>query len=143
MDLQGINERDGLNMAASLFLLFNHRITRQQETAARLSLDVDRIINLPDDLKELWCQVPPELSEIKYYLAPIRDWLKLNSIAGDYVLVQGDFGASYLMVTFAFENDLVPIYSTTYREAIEKGNDDGSVKLTHQFQHHIFRRYGI
>jgi hypothetical protein len=131
-------------MAASLFLLFNHRITKQQEAAARLSLDVARIINLPSDLKELWCKVPPGLSKIRDYLAPIQDWLKSNAIAKDYVLIQGDFGASYLMVTFAFENGLVPIYSTTYRKAIERNNDDdGSVQITHNFQHQIFRRYGI
>ena len=129
--------------AASLFLLFNHRITKQQEAEACLSLDVDRIINLPSGLKDLWCQVPPGLSEIRGYLAPIRDWLKSNAIAGDYVLIQGDFGASYLMVIFAFDNDLIPIYSTTYRKAIEENNNDGFVKMTHQFQHHIFRRYGI
>ena len=114
-------------MAASLFLLFNHRITKHQKAAACLSLDVDRIINLPSDLKDLWNQVPPELSEIRDYLVPIRSWLGSNAMAGDYVLIQGDFGAAYLMVTFAFENGLVPIYSTTYRKANEEYVDDGSV----------------
>lgn len=130
-------------MAASLFLLFNHRITKQQEAAACLSFDVGRIINLPSDLKYLWCQIPPGLSEIRDYLAPIRSWLGSKATMGDYVLIQGDFGASYLMVTFAFDNGLIPIYSTTYRKANEEYGDDGSVKITHQFQHHIFRRYGI
>ncbi len=130
-------------MAASLFLLFNHRITKHQKAAARLSLDVDRIINLPFDLKDLWCQVPPGLSEIRDYLAPIRDWLKSKAMSGDYVLIQGDFGASYLMVMFAFDNDYIPIYSTTYRKAVEEDRDDGSIEITHNFQHHIFRRYGI
>jgi len=130
-------------MAASLFLLFNHRITKQQETAACLSLNVDRIINLPPDLKELWRQVPPRLNEIRDYLAPIRSWLKSKAMSGDYVLIQGDFGASYLMVMFAFDNDFIPIYSTTYRKAIEEDRDDGSIEITHNFQHHIFRRYGI
>ena len=61
---------------------------------------------------------------------------------GDYALIQGDFGACYIMVNFAFEQGLIPIYSTTVREAIEEPKDDGSVKLVHQFNHQIFRRYG-
>jgi len=130
-------------MPPSLLLLFNHRITQQQEEAAHCSLRVDRIVAPPSGLKALWRQVPPELSEIYDYLAPIRQWLKAEANAGDYVLIQGDFGATYLMVAFAFDEELVPIYSTTYRKAIEEDKNDGSVEITHNFHHRIFRRYGL
>ena len=47
------------------------------------------------------------------------------------------------MVNFAFKIGLVPIYSTTRREAVEEHNDDETVKLVHHFQHRIFRKYGV
>ncbi|MEA3280185.1 MAG: CRISPR-associated protein Csx20, partial [Thermodesulfobacteriota bacterium] len=61
----------------------------------------------------------------------------------DYVLIQGDFGACYIMVRFAFEKGFVPVYSTTRREAVEKQQSDGAVKLVHQFKHQVFRKYGV
>jgi hypothetical protein len=45
------------------------------------------------------------------------------------------------MVNFAFEIGLIPVYSTTAREAVEE-YDDGTIKLVHHFRHQIFRKYG-
>jgi len=130
-------------MSDSLFLIFNHDITPVQETDARNSLCVQRIIDMPSDLKKLWRQIPPDLPEISSYLKPVKDWLAQNSIINDYILIQGDFGACYIMVDFAFKIGLVPIYSTTRREAVEEHDDAGTVKLVHHFQHRIFRKYGV
>jgi len=128
---------------AALFLIFNHRITSLQEQDASQSLSVDRITDLPSDLKSIWEQIPPDLPGIDSYLEPVKAWLKNHSDKGDYVLIQGDFGACFIMVNFALEQGLIPVYSTTEREAVEEHGDDGSIKLTHHFKHHIFRRYGV
>jgi hypothetical protein len=117
-------------------------MTRLQEEDACGSLRVERIVDLPEGLKALWNQVPPDLPGISEYLKPVRSWLAENARPGDYVLIQGDFGATYLMVEFAFEKGLVPIYSTSKREATEEHAEDGSVKLSHRFEHQRFRRYG-
>ena len=127
----------------NLFLIFNHEITPIQENDARRSLGVKRITDLPPDFKELWRQVPPDLSEISGYLRPVKTWLAKQAAKSDYVLIQGDFGACYIVVQFAFEKGLLPIYSTTRREAIEEYGSDGAVKMVHQFKHQIFRRYGV
>jgi len=127
---------------SNLFLIFNHEITPVQESDARSSLGVQRIVDLPSDLKELWRQVPPDLTEISDYLGPVKTWLKSEGVKNDYVLVQGDFGACYILVNLALDIGLVPIYSTTAREATEEYDRDGSVKLVHQFRHKIFRKYG-
>jgi hypothetical protein len=129
-------------MSSSLFLIFNHQFTSKQESDARSSLGVSNIINMPGDLQELWSNIPPELPKINSYLEPIRRWLTSRAKRGDYVLVQGDFGACYLMVEFSLEKGLDPVYSTTGREVLEELGPNGSVKLTHHFQHRIFRRYG-
>ena len=128
-------------MSDSLFLIFNHDITPLQESDARDSLGVQRIINISGDLKELWRQIPPDLPKISDYLNPVKDWLAVQAKKNDHVLIQGDFGACFIMVNFAFEIGLIPIYSTTEREAVEELKEDGTVNLSHQFRHRIFRKY--
>ncbi len=130
-------------MSASLFLIFNHEITPVQESDARDSLGVQRIINMPGDLKELWRQIPPALPKISAYLKPVKDWLAGHARKNDYVLIQGDFGACFIMVNVAFETGLIPVYSTTEREAVEEQQSDGAVKLVHNFKHQSFRKYGV
>jgi hypothetical protein len=80
---------------------------------------------------------------ISDYLKPVMQWLEENAAKSDYVLIHGDFGACFILVDFAFKKGLIPIYSTTHREAVEEQNPDGSVKIVHRFQHQIFRRYGV
>lgn len=130
-------------MPDSLFLIFNHNITSVQETDARGSLGAQRIIDMSGDLKEVWAQILPDMESIDDYLFPVKDWLAQNSIINDYVLIQGDFGACYIMVNFAFEIGLIPVYSTTERKAVEEHDDDGTIKLVHHFRHQKFRKYEV
>ncbi len=130
-------------MPRSLFLIFNHEITPVQESDAGGSLGIQQIRCLPPDLKALWRQIPPDLTEINNYLEPIKTWLARQAKTNDYALIQGDFGGCYLMVHFAFELGLIPIYATTRRMAKEEVLDDGSIRMLHQFQHQIFRKYGV
>jgi len=129
-------------MDTDLFLIFNHRFTAAQEIAARRQLGIERIVPLPSNLQKLWSQIPPDLPGLYPYLQPLQEWLAAQARPGDYVLIQGDFGASYLMVGFAFELQLIPVYATTSRQAVEELQPDGSVKMTHHFQHQMFRIYG-
>ena len=128
-------------MSPSLYLLLNHQLTFKQEQDDRQSLGVGRIIELPRDLNALWRRVPPDLEDIMDYLEPIGTWLEKHAAKKDYVLIQGDFGAAYIMVSFAFEIGLIPLYSTTLREAVEEHGEDGTVKMVHHFKHRMFRRY--
>jgi hypothetical protein len=128
---------------ATLFLLFNHQFTADQEADAGASLYVDPIVSLPPDLQALWSNIPPELPGVKEYLEPVRTWLAAQARAGDCVLIQGDFGACWLMVNISLELGLAPVHSTTERQALEEHQPDGSVKLVYHFQHRIFRRYGV
>lgn len=125
-----------------LFLVFNHTFTAAQEEDARRSLGVAEVVPLPDDLRSVWGQIPPDLPEIEPYLAPIRKWVADEGRPGDHVLIQGDFGACHLLVNWAAENGFTPVYATTRREAVETQEPDGSVKMTHHFKHQMFRRYG-
>jgi hypothetical protein len=128
---------------ASLFLIFNHQFTEAQKAEARTSLGVQRIISLPAELQETWSNIPPDLPALKDYLSSIRAWIASQASGGDYVLIQGDFGACWMMVNFSMERGLIPLYSTTDRQAEEELKPDGSVRLIHHFRHRIFRRYGV
>jgi len=129
-------------MKKTLYLLFNHRLTPIQEQDAIHSLGVSSVKQLPDDLKLIWGNIPPELTKIASYIEPIKGWLNKNAKKNDYILIQGDFGACYQMVTLSFEKEYIPIYSTTERLAKEKIKHDGTIELKHQFKHAVFRRYG-
>ena len=126
----------------NLYLIFNHTFTDIQKKEARESLGVKKIIDMPRSLKKLWQDVPPNLYAIENYLDPIKNWLGDNSQPIDYVFIEGDFGATFILVRFAFGIQLVPIYSTTHRHAVEEYLEDDSVKLTHHFKHYRFRKYG-
>lgn len=128
-------------MAKKLFLIFNHQITSRQVTDARESLKVEQLVPLPEELKQIWCNIPPHAASIKEYITPVIQWISKGAAEGDYVLIQGDFGACYILVNVAFKQKLVPIYSTTNRQAVETRTQEGGVDLIHQFLHQRFRKY--
>jgi len=125
-----------------LFALFSHQLTDLQRNDAHRSLGVAEFVWLPPGLQALWRQIPAELEGIDGYLSPFKEWLAAEGRAGDYVLIQGDFGATWIMVNHAFQLGLVPVYSTTERQAGETITADGAVQLVHHFRHRRFRRYG-
>jgi hypothetical protein len=125
-----------------LFLLFNHRLTPGQEVDASMSLGVKRLVPLPTELKRLWAHIPADLPTLQNYLEPLAAWLMGQAHPGDFVLIQGDFGACFFMVQLALKHGLVPVYATTQRVVVENPLPDGSVQVTRRFEHQIFRRYG-
>jgi len=67
--------------------------------------------------------------------------LRKTGKTGDFVLIQGEFGATYFTVDFCFQNNLIPIYATSKREYREEPQQDGSVVRVHRFKHVQFREY--
>ena len=124
-----------------MLLLFSHTLTEDQKEDARRSLNVGEFVTLSRDLQTLWIAVPPSEPSLHDYLAPLRRWLKETAGSGDYALIQGDPGASYLMVNFTFSAGLIPVYATTERMVVEKRMPDNAVKSERVFKHKRFRRY--
>lgn|SRR5690554_3649659 len=123
-----------------LFLLFSHELTNQQKREAIEELGVEAIKYLPDSLKELWSQIPPEVPEVAVHLRPIKAWLEGKVKKGDYILIQGDFGATFIMVQWSFVKNCIPIYATTKRKVIEVYNNH-EVITNRVFEHIRFRPY--
>jgi len=120
-----------------MFILMSHKMTQTQYDDATKSFGIDRFIELSSDQ---WAQIPAEVKDISPYLAELKHNILKQSEHGDILLVQGDFGATVVMVHFAYANGLIPVYATTRRAAKETVEGD-KVITTSTFKHVRFRIY--
>ena len=130
-------------MERKALVVMNHELTEDQINDLKRTYGVEKIMYLPQDLKNLISQVPPELEEIKYYIRPILEYLDENLDVGDLIVLQGESGVTYLIANYAYQCGFVPVYSTTKREVVEEKLDNGKVHITRTFKHVRFRRYGV
>jgi len=129
-------------MERKALVVINHELTENQINDLKRTYGVEKIMYLPQDLKNLISQVPPELEEIKYYIRPILEYLDENLDVGDLIVLQGEPGVTYLIANYAYQSGFVPVYSTTKREVVEEKLDNGKVHITRTFKHVRFRKYG-
>lgn len=115
----------------------SHNLTSEQEEDARQSLNVENFINIAD---AKWSDIDPSEKSILKIVEAYKDRLKSQAKAGDVLLVQGDFGATYNMVNFAKSMGVIAVYATTKRVATEC-MEDGKVITKREFKHVMFREY--
>ena len=120
----------------TLHLLFSHRLTDEQIKDAKESLQVSDFAPLPGELQKSFSNVPPELETLTEYAKPFKAYLQEKAKEGDFVLIQGDFGLCFILVEFCKTNNLIPVYATTKRIAVE----ENGIKIS-KFKHIRFRRY--
>ena len=126
----------------TLYLLFSHTLTDEQMADAKANLGVENFVPLPADLQQLFSNVPADLPDLDDYLQPLLDWIGENVFAPDYILIQGDFGATYSLVEFCKDfNYGIPVYATTTRQSVDVRQPDGSVVTQRVFRHQRFREY--
>ncbi|MEA2113990.1 MAG: CRISPR-associated protein Csx20 [Thermodesulfobacteriota bacterium] len=124
-----------------LFLLFNHLLTDSQADQARQELGVQDIVVPPEEVSRCWVDIPPEPISIRDVLNPVFSWIDREIPAGSFLLVQGDFGACYLVLEHVAGREITPVYATTRRQAVEQRVGNDTVRLTHTFRHVRFRQY--
>ena len=124
-----------------LGIILSHRLTDKQIEDAKKTLNITEFIYLPDDLQQLWSNIPPEMPSIKNYLYKIFTWIEMTFSKSDAIIAQGDFGAVYLIVSLCKQKGLRVVYSTTKRDTEEIHNADGTVNTIRTFEHVIFRDY--
>lgn len=124
-----------------MLLLFYHKLTEDQKEDANTALGVSEFAALPIDLQNLWKNILPTKPSLSDYLKPFRRWIKENANHGDYVFIQGDFGAVYSMVDYVFSAGLIPVYATTERESVKKRMPENKVKSERVLKHKMFRKY--
>uniref|UniRef100_A0A832EAU3 Uncharacterized protein n=1 Tax=Desulfacinum infernum TaxID=35837 RepID=A0A832EAU3_9BACT len=123
------------------FLLFSHHLTPAQEKELAEEWNASVLRPMPEALKMLWGNVPPETLSVREWVHPVLAWVGSEAVPGDVMLVQGDYGATFLAVSWALSNGLVPVYATTERLLEETVQPDGSVVQQRVFRHVRFRRY--
>ncbi|RKD31292.1 hypothetical protein BET03_03935 [Thermohalobacter berrensis] len=118
----------------------SHDLTDFQIYEAKTKLGIKKVKTLPQNLQKIWGNINPEGKLPKDILVEIVNWIEENSNEKDYVLVQGDFGATYYIVDYCFKKNRIPIYATSKRDVEEKviGN---KVVTNRVFKHVNFRRY--
>ena len=120
-----------------MFVLISHGLTQEQKSQALKVFGVENIINIADDA---WSNISPSDENILYVLNRYKKELMLEAEAGDILLVQGDFGATYNMINFAKNIGLKTIYATTKR-VVQELIIDGKSVTRREFKHEKFREY--
>jgi len=124
----------------NLYLVFSHELSETQKREIYEQLGIKDIFCLPDNLKAIWSQIPADIPGVSEYIKPVKEWLEKNIHEGDYILIQGDFGATYLMVKWAFSKNCRPIYATTERKVTETHVGE-KIYVNRVFEHVRFRFY--
>jgi hypothetical protein len=127
----------------NMHLFFSHKLTDEQIADAQENLGVSAFVPLPEYLQKKFSNVPPDFDAagLCEYAEPLYAYIHEYVHMGDYVLVQGDFGLTFLLVNFLIEHGAIPLYATTERVSFDVKNPDGSITTQRIFRHKIFRRY--
>ena len=123
-----------------MILLFSHKLTNMQKEDAKISFGIEEFIVLPNDLQNIWSNIPPTLEDLDEYLKPVRDYLRDELRRGDIALVQGDFGATCAISSFVKAIEGTAVYATTKRDVVEK-EIAGKIVSTSVFEHIRYREF--
>ncbi|WP_187424149.1 CRISPR-associated protein Csx20 [Campylobacter concisus] len=115
----------------------NHTLTPEQEEDARENLKIMKFINIAD---AKWSDIDPFEESVRNIINIYKDRLTQQASAGDVLLVQGDFGATYNMIKFAKNMGLNVVYATTKR-IVSEYIENGKVVTKREFKHARFREY--
>lgn len=129
-----------MSKTIKLYTIFSHILSAEQRTDAREQFAVSEVVEFSDKLLKLWSNIPANKEKIKPLLEPLWEHLK-DIKKDDYVLVQGDFGATYIVVEWVKSQGATAIYATTQRDTVEKIEKGKSIK-TSIFSHVRYRIYG-
>ena len=121
-------------------VLMSHDMSDIQKNDAYENLKVAEIIEAPAEIKAIWGNVDP-ISDLDISkLDKVISWIKNISEKGDYILVQGEFGATFYIVDYCFKSDLIPVYATSIRR-VEETREGDRVLTNRVFVHEGYRQY--
>lgn len=121
----------------TLFILMNHEILPEQRLEAEKNFGITEFVTIGN---EEWSQINPSDESVTMSVKYYKILLKQKSKKGDYLLIQGDFGATYHLIRFAKSIGLIAIYATTKRIITEE-KIDGKIITKREFKHERFREY--
>jgi len=131
---------DSVDKEKKMLLILSHKLVPKQEEEARQRFGISKFLPMPNELHNKWSNIPPELEDLRDYLNDILEWIDLNAQEGDYALIQGDYGATFIAVNHCLAKGIIPVYSTTHRIVREEKNEDKVISVR-EFEHVILRKY--
>ncbi len=131
---------DSNSTEKQMLLIFSHKLTARQRQEIIEKFKISKFIKPDPDLLNKWANIPPDLENLKEYLADIIKWIDCSGKPGDYALIQGDFGATVLIVDYCISKGITPVYATSQRKVIEEKSGE-TIKISREFKHMMFREY--
>ena len=97
-------------------------------------------IILPNaEISEKWQAIPTESETEKEIIAPFLGFL-LPVKANDFLVIQGEFGATFAITDWALNRGIIALHSATERIA-QEFRDGEKVFRNYVFEHKCFRKY--
>ena len=121
------------------FIMINHALSAAQQNDFD-EMGVTEVVTLGDNLKKIWGQIAFN-ADRKSVAQTMIDGFLSSANEGDIVLVQGEFGTTFMIVDYCLQKGLVPMFATTVRRTVEKTLDNGTVEKTAVFDHAGFVKY--
>jgi hypothetical protein len=124
---------------AKIINVTNHILTPAQKADAEKKFGVREFVELPEELKKLWVNIPTDAENLRSFVEPIVAFIKQhkNNKKKTIVLLQGDIGAVFAVV---YKSNIADnfrfVQSTTERVSVEKDGVKTSV-----FNHKMFRTF--
>jgi len=121
------------------FCLLNHPLTEKQENELLNKYNCDKIIYPSKELAATWSQIPAVPENDRSIIKAVTTWLD-SAEEKDVLVIQGEFGSTFIMVDYALKNKLIPLHAVTKR--VESEQRDGEiVHRQYVFEHVCFRPY--
>ncbi|MDR1491139.1 MAG: hypothetical protein LBT05_00210 [Planctomycetaceae bacterium] len=121
------------------YCLLNHALTANQLTELREKFFAAEIIYPPKELALLWSEIPTVSELTVGHVAPFVEWLS-GAESGTVVVLQGEAGATFMLIDYCLQRRFVPVHAVTKRIARETRNGE-TIHRDYIFEHVCFRRY--
>lgn len=137
-------------MAKAIFVM-SHPVSAEQK-ADIIDGFTTEVVELPDDLKKLWSQIPTtlDMKEVENHLQPILQWLEAEVYDATHdtsvnctrhtICVAGE-ASSCNLIWKRWNTECCFVTAVSRRESSEVIQPDGSVVKTNVFKHLGFRVY--
>ena len=123
----------------NIFCLLNHELTPRQKEELFSSFGADSVTYPPDVIALMWSGIPTDRELKKALFKPLIDWLE-EARAGDVLVLQGEFSATFALADYALKKGLIPLCAVTKRVSQEVREGE-KVHKNYVFEHICFRRY--
>lgn len=121
-------------------IILSHELLKIQTDELKEKFNVTKIIYLQQKNLKGWKNVSSEGELDTNLIKDIRKFILENTNDNDYVVIQGEWGMTVAIVNICFNENRIPIYSTTERKVKEIRNNN-KVKTIRIFEHKQFRKY--